>query len=136
MIYHATIDTNVIVSYFFDKNSVPGIIIQFILDGIIVPLINDEILREYYDALLRNKFPFVSAEVFDFLESFEKKSVSVNRTATSESFIDVDDIVFYEITLTGRSTGEAYLITGNKKHFPKKYFVVTPREMLDIIEQN
>jgi hypothetical protein len=27
----------------------------------------------------------------------------------------------------------AYLVTGNIKHFPEKPFIVTPREMLDII---
>jgi hypothetical protein len=27
----------------------------------------------------------------------------------------------------------SYLVTGNIKHFPEKPFIVTPREMLDII---
>ena len=48
-------------------------------------------------------------------------------------FSDADDIVFYEIVLTGRKTTDAYLVTGNIKHFPVKPFVVTPKEMLDII---
>ena len=40
---------------------------------------------------------------------------------------------FYEIVMTARTATEAYLITGNKKHYPVKSFVETPREMLDII---
>jgi hypothetical protein len=28
---------------------------------------------------------------------------------------------------------DAYLVTGNIKHFPIKSFVVTPKEMLDIM---
>ena len=28
---------------------------------------------------------------------------------------------------------DAYLVTGNIKHFPTKPFIVTPRQMLDII---
>lgn len=48
---------------------------------------------------------------------------------------DPDDIVFYAVTMEKRQDGEAYLVTGNKKHFPSEPFVVTPREMLDIIEQ-
>lgn len=35
-----------------------------------------------------------------------------------------------------RKSDDAYLVTGNSKHFPTKTFVVTPREMLDIIEEN
>lgn len=31
---------------------------------------------------------------------------------------------------------DAYLITGNIKHFPIKPFVVTPKEMLEIINNN
>ena len=29
--------------------------------------------------------------------------------------------------------GDAYLVTGNLKHFPVETFIVTPREMLDIV---
>jgi hypothetical protein len=44
--------------------------------------------------------------------------------------------VFYEIALTGKKEKETYLITGNKKHFPVRSFVVTPREMIEIIESD
>ena len=46
---------------------------------------------------------------------------------------DPKDRVFYEVTMEGRKTTNAYLVTGNIKHFPVKPFIVTPREMLDII---
>ena len=29
----------------------------------------------------------------------------------------------------------AYLVTGNTRHFPKKPFIVTAREFLDILDQ-
>lgn len=32
-----------------------------------------------------------------------------------------------------RKTEEAYLVTGNIKHFPAEPYVVTPRQMMDII---
>ncbi len=32
-----------------------------------------------------------------------------------------------------RKERDAYLVTGNVKHFPEKPFVVTPRQMIDII---
>lgn len=38
--------------------------------------------------------------------------------------------------LGGRIDKEAYLVTGNMRHFPKKPFVVSPKEMMDIIESN
>ena len=136
MIYYATIDTNIIVSSFFKSDSNPRKIIGLILDGTIIPLLNDEIIREYYDVLTRNHFSFDMDNVFSLLSDIEEKGIKLDRTQSEEQFIDQDDIVFYEITLTGRSTGDAYLVTGNKKHFPKKHFVVSPREMLEIIETN
>lgn len=45
------------------------------------------------------------------------------------------EVPFYEVVLEKRDE-EAYLVTGNTKHFPKESFVVTPRELLDILEHN
>jgi len=41
------------------------------------------------------------------------------------------DVVFYEVAI---SKDDAYLVTGNKKHFPKQPIVVTPSEMLEILK--
>ena len=38
--------------------------------------------------------------------------------------------------MEARKENDAYLVTGNIKHFPAKRFVVTPREMLEILEMN
>lgn len=46
---------------------------------------------------------------------------------------DPKDRVFYEVVLEERKAEDAYLVTGNIKHFPIETFVVTPRKMLDII---
>ncbi len=46
---------------------------------------------------------------------------------------DPKDRIFYEVVMEKRKTEEAYLVTGNIRHFPVKPFVVTPREMIDII---
>lgn len=43
------------------------------------------------------------------------------------------DLPFYEVVLEKRND-EAYLVTGNIKHFPAKPFIVTPRELLTILD--
>lgn len=35
-----------------------------------------------------------------------------------------------------RKTEDAYLVTGNNKHFPSAPYIVTPRQMLTIIIEN
>jgi predicted nucleic acid-binding protein len=82
---YAVIDTNVLVSAMLKWTSVPGKILEFAFSGTIIPVLNNEIVAEYREVLMRDRFHL-----------------------TKE-------------------------IVGNIKHFPQDSFVVTPREMLDII---
>ena len=34
-----------------------------------------------------------------------------------------------------RKSDDAYLVTGNLKHFPAREYIVTPAEMMSILEQ-
>lgn len=132
----AVIDTNVIVSALLGKNSKssPSIVYEAVLDGTITPVYNEEILNEYRNVLSRrNKFPFEKEDVENLANLVTRSGLKVERTkAFEENFPDPKDIVFYEVTL---SKDDAYLITGNIKHFPKKPFVVTPAEMVAILYQ-
>lgn len=132
---YAVIDTNVLVSALFSisGNSSPSIIIRKIIDGVITPLYNEDILSEYEEVLNRAKFPFRKADIEWLISTFLDFGISLGRTAISdEVFIDKDDIVFYEVAL---SKEDSFLITGNIRHFPKKPFIVTPAEMLTIIDE-
>ena len=113
--------------------SIPGIIVYKAINGPIIPLLNDEILEEYEEVLLRNKFGFEEQDVKNLIEQLKNRAVYLDCTESEEVFDDPDDVVFYEIVMSARTAVDAYLVTGNKKHFPVKSFVVTPREMLDII---
>ena len=132
---YAVIDTNVLVSALFSisGHSNPSIIIRKIIDGDITPLYNEEILAEYEEVLNRDKFPFRKADIDWIISTFIDYGISLGRTAVSdEEFTDIDDIVFYEVAL---SKEDSFLVTGNIKHFPKKPFIVTPAEMLTIINK-
>ena len=135
MKYYAVIDTNVIISAMLKHNSVPGIIFELVINDTIVPLLNEEIIAEYYEVHTRKKFGFAAWEVEDFLNEIKTKSIYLTKEPVKESFIDEDDKVFYEIVMSARKTMDAYLITGNIKHFPKKQYVVTPKEMIDILSK-
>lgn len=136
MKYYAVIDTNVLVSALLKKGSAPWEVLQETLGGIIIPLVNDDILAEYGEVLLRAKFGFSKQAVNDLLGELPKRAVFVNPARTEEVLPDPDDAVFYEVVMTAQETADSYLITGNTKHFPVKPFIVTPREMLDIIQKN
>lgn len=136
MKYFAVIDTNVIVSSMLKKESIPGQIMDYVDKGIIVPLVNEEILEEYVEVITRNKFNFEKAAVELVMNGIEKRAIFVEREKTLEDFFDKDDIVFFEIVLSARSTMDAYLVTGNMKHYPIRSYVVTPSQMIEIIEKD
>jgi len=133
MTYYAVIDTNVVISSMLKHSSVPGQVMDLAVAGTIVPLLNDEILTEYKEVLSRNNFGFQDSAIDDLIALLKESGIFLERTVTEEDFPDPDDAVFYEIVMTARNTEDAFLITGNIKHFPARPFVVTPREMLDII---
>ena len=136
MKYFAVIDTNVIVSSMLKKESIPGQIMDYVDKGIIVPLVNEEILEEYVEVITRNKFNFEKAAVELVMNGIEKRAIFVEREKTLEELIDKDNVVFFEIVLSARSTMDAYLVTGNMKHYPIRSYVVTPSQMIEIIEKD
>ena len=134
MVY-AVIDSNVLVSALFSTlpDSATVIIREKIVQGVIIPLYNDEILEEYRTVLSRPKFGFPDYLVKQILDIIILQGIPLERTKTDEVFTDQDDIVFYEIAL---SMEGSYLVTGNTRHFPQSPIVVTPAEMLTILEKN
>lgn len=131
---YAVIDTIVIVSALISKSldSNPVKIFRAIMQERIVPLYNNEIISEYRSVLLRSKFHLTPSLINTVLKAIVTDGLELERTTA----IDVDfpyqkDIVFYEIAL---SKEDSYLVTGNIKHFPAKRFVVTPAEMVNILE--
>lgn len=135
MTYYAVIDTNVIVSSMLKADSIPGLIINYVESNVIIPLLSEEIINEYVDVLTRNKFEIAHDRVMEMISIIKNKGIILKRGQALEDFVDKDDIVFFEIVMSARQTMDAYLVTGNMKHYPIRSYVVTPREMIDIIEK-
>ena len=115
MTYYAVIDTNVIVSSMLKENSIPWQIMNLVRQDIIVPLLNEEILQEYFDVITRNKFHFNNELVENTIGQIRAKSIFLEREQTLEDFVDKDDIVFFEIVMSAKNTMDAYLTYFSKK---------------------
>jgi len=133
MIY-AVIDTNVLVSALLSRRSDAATVqvVSAIYEKGICPLFNDEIIAEYEEVLCRPKFSFPLQAIRSVLSKIVELGMNTNRVHSSDIFPDPKDVVFYEVAL---SKEEAYLVTGNTKHFPKTPIVVTPAEMLEILKK-
>ena len=132
---YAVIDTNVLVSALLKWDSIPGQVVQQTYAHEIIPVFNDSILQEYEEVLSREKFHFPK-ETVEFLLS-HLKTIGENMTTVESlvgNFPDPKDVVFFEVTMEKNKTDDAFLVTGNLKHFPKHPKVVTPAEMLRILD--
>ncbi len=131
---YAVIDTNVLVSSLISSNGLSNtaIIIKSIFNEVIIPLYNSEIIEEYKEVLSRPKFKFPPVMIENLISGFTALGIEsiCSNTTNNEVFPDADDIVFYEVAM---SREDSFLITGNLKHFPRKPFVVSPAQMVEIL---
>jgi putative PIN family toxin of toxin-antitoxin system len=133
MIY-AVIDTNVLVSAFITKNqdSSTAKVWSAMLNFDIIPMYSEEIIEEYKDVLHRKKFDIPEQLIKDALNHIMVNGVRGERVLSDDFFPDPKDVVSYEVAM---SKEDAYVVTGNTKHLPKNPIVVTPAEMLKILQR-
>ena len=109
-------------------------VLEALFSSQIVPLYNNEILCEYEDVLHRKKFNFSENLIQLVIQSIRDNGISVERLTTGEDLPDPKDLVFYEVCMTKREE-DSMLVTANMKHFPSRPFIVTPNELLEILNK-
>ncbi len=135
MKHWAVLDTNVLVSALLKKDSPPWHILEEALCGEIIPILHSDIISEYEEVLNRPKFKFDKELIKILLDEIKKRGVFLEASLIEDIIPDPNDVIFYAVLMEKRKKEEAYLVTGNIKHYPVKTFVVTPREMLTILEE-
>ena len=116
-----------------NKKAATARLVNALIDDKFRPVYNNDIIDEYSEVLSRKEFSFDMVAIEEVIGIIRSNGVYAERTPANEPVIDPKDIVFYEVALSKEG---AYLVTGNLKHFPKKPIVVTPAEMIQILEDN
>lgn len=132
---YAVIDTNVLLSALLSKkeDSATVKVLDAVFEGKIIPLYHQDILSEYDEVLRRKKFHLREDTVQIVLDAIRLYGIEVFPQPTGAVLIDMDDLIFYEVAMEKRDD-DAYLVTGNQKHYPFRDFIITPAEMVAIIE--
>ena len=68
-----------------------------------------------------------------FLDAMKQFGREVFPTPTGEILLDQDDLIFYEVAMESQQDS-AYLVTGNMKHYPVRKIIVTPAQMMEILD--
>ncbi len=132
----AVIDTNVLLSALLSKSedAAAVLVLNAVFDGRITLLYHEDILAEYEDVLCRARFHLDRADVEAMIDELRRIGLPLSPATVEEAFPDPDDRIFYAVVMEKRKTDDAWLVTYNLKHYPQKPFVVTPGEMLRVLE--
>jgi putative PIN family toxin of toxin-antitoxin system len=127
------LDTNVLVSANLNDEGLESLVVALALNRKTEICLSAAILDEYRRVLLYPRLKFVPSEVARFLTRLRGSSIMVAPARTLSVSSDEPDNRFLECAETA---GADFLVTGNKKHFPKRWKttrVVTARELFGLI---
>jgi putative PIN family toxin of toxin-antitoxin system len=116
------------VSALLSKLGNPAKIYKMFLTGTLDLVVNEDILAEYEDVLHRPRLRIPASDADIVLSSIRQYGEIVQPIPSTDAMPDEDDRVFYD---TAR-TAEAYLVTGNTKHYPEEPFILTPASFLEL----
>jgi putative PIN family toxin of toxin-antitoxin system len=122
------LDTNILVSALLSKEGKPAKIWKLFLTGALSLVFSAEIFEEYQDVLRRSHLRISSEDAETVLAAIRPYGEAVEPKPSINAMIDEDDRVFYD---TAKGAG-AYLITGNRKHYPQEPFILTPANFLEL----
>lgn len=108
------LDTNVIVSALLSPHGKPAKILGQVLNGTFRLCVDERILSEYNEVLLRPKFKFDVSRIEILMRFIRTFSITVTAPPLDDKFIDIADKKFLEVA----KFCNAVLVTGNLKHFP------------------
>lgn len=122
------LDTNVLVSALWSTSSKPGAIINAVIARKFTACYDYRILDEYVKVLHRPKFGFQDWEINYLLDPLIKNGISVVPEPLPDiPFTDESDRKFLEVA----KYCDAYVVTGNIKHYPNDSCIITVAEFCD-----
>jgi len=126
----AVLDTNVLVSALWTPAGNPSTIVSLILVDKIIPCFSQSILNEYRAVLSRPKLMFLSGQVDRLLYEIAIRGLMVTVSPGLIQLPDEADRKFYDVA----KYCDAFLVTGNTRHFPKEHKILNPAKFLKLHE--
>lgn len=127
------LDTNVVVSAHLKDKGAEARVLDLVANQRISLYVSEPILTEYEGVLSRRKFRLDQERVNVSMDLIRRVGVLVKPTTSISTSADEADNRFLECAEEGNAD---YLVTGNKRHFPKQWkatVVVNAREFLELI---
>jgi putative PIN family toxin of toxin-antitoxin system len=127
------LDTNVVVSGLITRTGACATILDLLVGGTFKAVLDARIMDEYQRVCAEPRLNLDSDAVRELLRLLEDVAERVAAAPLKADAVDSNDLPFLEVA-TG---ADAVLVTGNKKHFPRRVaspvLVMSPREFLDML---
>jgi putative PIN family toxin of toxin-antitoxin system len=128
------LDTNVLVSAMISPFGNESLVLRAVQLNKIVPCFSEKMIEEYRGVLARPKFSFAPDEIDGLIRLLQAKGLTFKPRAIKGASPDPKDDDFIACALAAEA---AFLVTGNKRHFPVascgETQVVSARELLDFV---
>lgn len=130
----AVSDTNVLVSALISPSGNEALLLLAVKQGLVRPCFSPAVLKEYSEVLARPKFAFSPDEITALIALLQRQGDLLHPALLSGISPDPKDDKFLACALTAQAD---FLVTGNKKDFPKDQLgatqVVSAGELLNLI---
>lgn len=127
------LDTNVLVSAVLTSTGPNARVFDLVVNKVVELQVTQPILKEYEEVLSRPKFQLTESNVRTIMGLIAQSSTLVKPAQKVTASPDDADNRFLECAQTSKAD---YLVTGNKRHFPKRWKttnIVNAKELLEII---
>jgi putative PIN family toxin of toxin-antitoxin system len=112
------LDTNIAISACMKPDGLEARVMELAMSNSVEVCVTGEILDEYREVLMRDKFLAFRDAAGIFLEAISRIAILVIPAGPVDAASDEDDNRFLECAAAGRAD---YLITGNLRHFPSAW---------------
>ena len=125
---YVVLDTNVLASALMSSLGNPAKIFKMFLTEALKLIYSEDIIAEYEDVLYRPRLRILAEDADIVLVAIRQHGELVAPIPSTFPMTDEDDRCFYDAA----KIANAYLITGNTRHFPAESFILTPFEFLQL----
>ena len=124
------LDTNVLVSGLLSPQGASARALGLLLEVEIGLCVDARIVYEYREVLSRPEWKFSPDDALIVLDALLADALTVMPSPMNLTLPDQDDVMFVETAIAAEADA---IVTGNKKHFPRKVIkipVLSPAELI------
>jgi putative PIN family toxin of toxin-antitoxin system len=122
------LDTNIIISAAISDKGNPFAIINLVSEGKLTMYFNAAILDEYADVLSRDKFNLSVTKQKAVIDKIKEIGPMIEPNVSTIPLPDESDRKFYDAA----KAANAYLITGNAKHYHEEPHILSPAQFASV----